>query len=98
MGIKSYSREKRDKFPYRDRYIKHNRGLFGKLYFCSLCYTPLSRGDMVVDHILPISKWYGINRTFNCVAICQSCNSKKGDRITFSLFLRGLLAKILEEI
>jgi hypothetical protein len=103
---------KREKFDARGEYLKHNRGILNRYYFCSQCIKPLTVHNMEVDHIFPVSKWFGINRVFNCVAICPDCNKKKSNKaglwnveygkdnkknIKF-YSIKGIIAKILEEL
>lgn len=97
LGYKSYAREKRESYDYRKNYLKHNPGLFGGLYLCSQCLTPLSREDMQVDHIIPVSKWFAPNRVINCCAICGPCNRHKSDRITKAMTIKGISMKLFEE-
>lgn len=111
MGYKSYGQKKRESFDYRTNYIKHNPGLFGSLYFCSQCLKVLSRHEMEVDHIVPVSKWYAPNAVYNCCAICSTCNKKKSAKIKFGFdrnpnrsqrvhfaTTKGMIAKVLEEL
>ena len=51
---------------------------------------------MVVDHIVPLNK-HGINRTFNTVASCGKCNSRKSDLVDGRI-VRGYIAKVVEVI
>lgn len=98
MGYKSYSQKKRESYDYRGNYIKHNKGFFGGIYVCSQCLSILSREEMEVDHIFPVSKWYGINRTFNCTSICSKCNKSKSNHVTLSMTAKGVSMKIIEEL
>lgn len=97
VGIKCNTTKKREAYPYRDKYFKHNPGLFGKRYYCSQCGKRLTKEEMDVDHIIPLAKWYGFNRVFNTVAICHECNLKKGSKLTPKFLLKGIAAKTLEE-
>lgn len=90
--------DKRNKYDYRGKYIQHNPGLFGGIYICSQCHCVMHRGEMQVDHIFPISKIYGINRVFNCVSICPTCNKLKSNKVTKNLIIKGLIAKFFEEL
>lgn len=92
----STTKERRNAYPYRQEYLRHNKGLFGFLYFCSQCGRPLTRNSLEVDHIVPISK-KGINHIVNCVAICHKCNQEKSNKIDNTIY-RGMLWKVLEEI
>ena len=49
---------------------------------------------MIVDHIMPL-KHGGANRTFNCVAICEKCNLKKGAKVDHRV-LKGYFSKALQ--
>lgn len=40
---------------YRSDFLKHNRGFFGKLYFCVYCGRPITRKNMQVDHHIAIN-------------------------------------------
>lgn len=48
-------------------------------YKCLRCGTSLSRDELTVDHIIPISK-QGTNYISNIQPLCQSCNSWKHAR------------------
>jgi len=87
--------EKRNSYPYRKEYFKKNKGLFGCVWFCSQCGKPLfGKSNVVVDHIMPL-KHGGANRTFNCVAICEKCNLKKGGKVDHRV-LKGYLSKAFQ--
>ncbi len=87
--------EKRNSYPYRKEYFKRNKGLFGHIWFCSQCGKPLfGKSNIVVDHIMPL-KHGGVNRTFNCVAICEKCNAKKGAKVDHRV-LKGYIAKAFQ--
>lgn len=92
----STTKERRNAYAYRQEYLKHNKGLFGFLYFCSQCGRPLTRKTLEVDHIVPLSK-KGVNHIVNCVAICHKCNQEKSNKINNTIY-RGMLWKVLEEI
>lgn len=47
---------------------------------CAYCHTPLKRKDLTFDHIYPRSKG-GDTSWQNVVASCQSCNSKKANKL-----------------
>lgn len=48
----------RDSSDYRRNYFDHNRGLFGRLWFCAYCFKPLwGHGSVQVDHIIAPS-WF----------------------------------------
>lgn len=92
----SSTQEKRQSFDYRNEYFKHNKGLFGCIYFCAQCYRPLLRKDVEVDHIVPLSKM-GPNSVLNCVATCRKCNRHKSDSLG-KMTVKGLIFKIVEEV
>lgn len=89
--------KKRQGFDYRNKYLEHNPGIFGKFYICSQCGKRITKNQMEVDHIIPNSKWYAPNRVFNCVAACIDCNRWKSDKMGWCT-VRGILFKVLEEI
>lgn len=94
---KSKTAEKRESYPYRKEYFRRNPGLFGCIWFCSQCGRPLiGKGNVAVDHIVPLNK-HGINRTFNTVAICGRCNSKKSDTVDGRV-VKGYVAKVVEVV
>lgn len=46
---------------------------------CAHCGCPVAIGDnFTVEHVVPISKG-GTNDLVNIVALCQTCNTTKGD-------------------
>lgn len=90
------TKNRRTSYNYRDKYMKHNNGIFFGGYICSICHKKITKEEMEVDHIIPLSK-YGVNHVCNCVATCHDCNAKKGDRMSTDI-LKQLLWKILEEI
>lgn len=92
----TYSQKKRASYNYRSEYFKRNPGIFGNIWFCSQCGKILvGKHNVVIDHIVPLNSVAGVNRSFNTVAICQSCNSKKSDIIDYRI-AKGYLAKIFE--
>lgn len=90
--------EKRNSYPYRRIYFEKNPGLiFGHLWFCSQCHKPIwSKHNVVVDHIIPLNKG-GINHHLNCVAICNSCNLHKSDKVDYRVAV-GFASKGLESV
>ena len=90
--------EKRNSYNYRDKYLKHNPGFFKSFYICSQCFRPISVDELEVDHIFPISKWWAPNHLINLVSTCRTCNRRKSDKVSFSIQLKGVIIKILEEI
>lgn len=92
----TYAQKKRASYNYRSEYFKRNPGIYGSIWFCSQCGKMLiGKHNVVIDHIVPLNSVAGVNRTFNTVAICQSCNSKKSDIIDYRI-VKGYLAKIFE--
>lgn len=91
-------KDKRNSYPYKAKYFKHNKGVFHEIYFCAQCGRKLKRTQVEVDHIIPISKWYGPNRLFNCVATCLPCNRRKSAKVNKKFIIKGYTSKILEEI
>ena len=92
----SSTQKKRNAYDYREEYFKHNKGLFGSIYFCALCYKPLTRDKVEVDHIIPLAK-HGINHVSNCTSTCRKCNRSKSDKIDDRV-IREIIFKVLEEI
>lgn len=86
---------KRNLYDYRKKYLEHNHGIFG-YYLCYLCLKPVTKEEMEVDHIFPLSKG-GPNHIINCVSSCRNCNRKKSDKIDYRTF-RGIIFKIIEEL
>ena len=97
-GTKTYSQRKRDKFPYREAYIKYNRGIAGTWYFCYNCGKILTRDSMQVDHIIPLNNRFGLNRLFNCSTLCEKCNKSKSDKLEAKYVIKGSIAKVVEWI
>lgn len=95
---KSSGRIKRESYDYRKNYIKHNKGILGSIYICSQCYRTMSRSNMQVDHIFPISKWWSLNRVINCVSICPACNQTKSDKVKLGMTIKALIHKLFEEV
>lgn len=92
----SNTQERRSKYDYRTEYFKHNKGLFGCIYFCSQCGKPLLKKDVEVDHIVPLAK-LGVNHRLNCVACCRKCNRSKSDKLD-ERAIKGVFVKVIEEI
>lgn len=94
----TYAQKKRASFNYRNEYFKKNPGIYGKIWFCSQCGKILiGKNNVVIDHIVPLNNVAGVNRTFNTVATCRKCNSKKSDIVDYRV-IKGYLAKIFEVI
>lgn len=72
---------------YRRDFFKHNKGLFGSIYFCYICKKPLTRRHVEVDHIMPISKFGGTNHHLNLGALCKKCNRKKSNKVDARILL-----------
>jgi hypothetical protein len=49
-------------------------------YECQYCRKKLTTHSATVDHVLPTSKG-GITSWINCVTACNSCNTKKGNKL-----------------
>ena len=90
--------EKRNSYNYRDKYLKHNPGFFNSFYLCSQCFRPITKDDLEVDHIFPISRWWAPNHLVNLVSTCRTCNRRKSDKVSFSIQLRGVIVKLIEEL
>lgn len=73
--------EYRESYPYRAEYFKQNPGLFGNIWFCSICHKPLiGKKNVEVDHIRPLNKG-GRNHVSNCTSCCKKCNREKSDKV-----------------
>lgn len=73
--------EYRESYPYRAEYFKHNPGLFGNIWFCSICHKVLiGKKNVEVDHIRPLNKG-GRNHVSNCTSTCKACNRSKSDKV-----------------
>ena len=64
---------------YRDEYFSR----YSPPYECKMCGKVFQEasGDCTVDHIVP-QRWGGTNAMTNLQILCQSCNSKKKDKIS----------------
>lgn len=94
----TYSQKKRSKLDYRSVYFKRNPGLFGCVWFCAYCHRPLvGKHSVVVDHIMPLNNPLGRNKGYNLVASCQTCNSRKSDKVDFRV-AEGYAVKVLQSI
>lgn len=60
------------------RFSKHNVYLRDS-GICQYCGKQCSRGELTIDHVVPISK-QGPENWSNVVAACRNCNQKKGNR------------------
>lgn len=92
----SSTQKRRNAYDYREEYFKHNKGLLGTFYFCALCYKPLTRDKVEVDHIIPLAK-NGINHVCNCTSTCRKCNRSKSDKIDERV-VREIIFKVFEEL
>ena len=82
----TYSQRKRARFDYNSAYFRRNPGLFGKIYFCAYCKRPLFRNQVQVDHIIPLASHLGMNKCFNLVAACETCNKRKSSKKDIRIF------------
>lgn len=90
--------EKRNSYNYRDKFLKHHPGYFNSFYVCSQCLKPITKDELEVDHIFPISRWWAPNHLINLVSTCRNCNRKKSDKVSFSIQIRSIFGKIVEEL
>lgn len=82
MSVQDYRRS----YDYRGEYFKKNPGLFGCIWFCSLCHKPLiGKKNVEVDHIRPLNKG-GLNHVSNCTACCRECNRSKSDIVDSRMY------------
>lgn len=88
--------DRRKAYKYREAYLKHNNGLFGKYYVCAICHSLITKDEMEVDHIFPLNV-LGPNHLINCVATCSECNRKKSDKIS-PIIIKEVIWKVIEEI
>lgn len=66
------------------------------LTHCTYCDKVLN-GDLVIDHLFPWSK-FPVNRFWNLYPVCQSCNSKKSDKLPiFNDFMENRVSKLLTQ-
>lgn len=64
------------------------RGIYGRdREQCQYCGTFPKGRDLTIDHVLPRSKG-GKSAWENCVVCCQSCNTKKGNRLLEEIDMR----------
>lgn len=47
---------------------------------CKYCNVKLSKDELTMDHVIPISVT-GFHSVLNCVVACADCNHEKGDTI-----------------
>ena len=53
MVVKKNKWERSD--DYRSIFLKHNKGIFNKFYFCVYCGRPITAKNMQVDHHLAVN-------------------------------------------
>lgn len=95
---KSYAQKKRDKMDYRAAYFAHNPGLFGCIWKCAYCNSPIiGKHNVEVDHIIPLNSPLGRNARYNLVASCRHCNRQKSDQFDGRI-VKGYLSKFFEII
>jgi 5-methylcytosine-specific restriction endonuclease McrA len=84
--------------PRRDRHWTRSGVLERDDYTCAYCGArpgdhcrgrSLTRQDMTVDHIVPVSRG-GKNTWSNTVCACYACNHRKGDRTPNEVNMRLL--------
>ncbi len=97
MKIKFSSRA--DRIFYKlDRYNK----LVEQEYKCYYCGCVLTRTTVTTDHIIPLSKTDRWHNSHNTVASCESCNSRKSDKIIvedpFDVLLKEMSKRLEERI
>jgi len=61
---------------------------------CAYCGIKLGRGNRSTDHIIPISRG-GENKQDNIVPCCQSCNSRKNDRLLSEWLKPDVYAQVI---
>lgn len=94
----SYAQKKRDKMDYRAAYFAHNPGLFGCVWKCAYCNSPIiGKHNVEVDHIIPLNSPLGKNARYNLVASCRHCNRQKSDSFDGRV-VKGYLSKVFEII
>lgn len=93
---------------YRKKFFDKNRPIFKDYYICAYCGRFLKKKDVTVDHIISIRKAQkskilqfilrlvkinDINDEKNLTASCETCNKKKGQKLSLSYVLRGILGR-----
>lgn len=89
-------------------FFDKNRPIFKDYYICAYCGRFLKKKDVTVDHIISIRKAQkskilqfilrlvkinDINDEKNLTASCETCNKKKGQKLSLSYVLRGILGR-----
>jgi 5-methylcytosine-specific restriction endonuclease McrA len=57
---------------------------------CSYCGKTIKDKEHTIDHIIPVSR-NGLNSWENLMLVCQSCNTKKGNKTLLEFM--GLLSR-----
>lgn len=93
---------------YRKKFFDENPPIFKNYYICAYCGRILKKKDVTVDHIISIRKAQkskvlqfilrlvrinDINDTKNLTASCERCNKKKGQKLSLSYVIRGILGR-----
>lgn len=93
---------------YRKKFFDKNKPIFRDYYICAYCGKFLKKKDVTVDHIISIRKAQrskvlqfvlrlvrinDINDEKNLTASCERCNKKKGQKLSFSYVIRGILGR-----
>lgn len=93
---------------YRKKFFDENHPIFKNYYICAYCGRFLKKKDVTVDHIISIRKAQkskvlqfilrlvrinDINDTKNLTASCERCNKKKGQKLSLSYVIRGILGR-----
>ncbi len=65
---------------YRDVYFERNPGRFHSCRGCGVELDREVKGQVTIDHIIP-QKCHGTNAITNLQVLCQSCNSRKKDKL-----------------
>ena len=93
---------------YRKKFFAKNQPIIRDYYICAYCGRWIKKKDVTVDHIISIRKAQrskmlqfilrmikieDINDEKNLTAACETCNKKKGQKISFSYVIRGFLGR-----
>lgn len=94
----SYSQQKRKQLDYRKEYFKHNPGYLGCIWKCAYCGKLLiGKGNVEVDHIMPLDNPLGQNARYNLVSACRECNRNKSCKLDGRVAI-GYTSKIFDSI